>query len=63
MLEGAGVKAKGDPKEKAHYFFKYDVDHLHHCVEGGDDDDDDADDVMTRCAPQEDGHKWRRKTK
>ena len=22
MLEGAGVKAKGDPKEKAHYFFQ-----------------------------------------
>jgi len=22
MLEGAGVEAKGDPKEKAHYFFK-----------------------------------------
>ena len=22
MLEGAGVKVKGDPKEKAHYFFK-----------------------------------------
>ena len=27
MLDGAGVKAKGDPKEKAHYFFKYHHDH------------------------------------
>ena len=47
MLEGAGVKAKGDPKEKAHYFFKYDHHHRHHCVEGDDEDED----VITRCAP------------
>ena len=54
MLEGAGVKAKGDPKEKAHYFFKYDHHHHHHCVEGGDaddDDDGDADVVLTRWSP------------
>ena len=31
MLEGAGVDAKGDPKEKAHYFFK--------CVNCHQDDD------------------------